>query len=282
MDIQQVSEHTFACLMHNETANAGIVVTDRGPIVVDTLSTPALGHELAARVQHMFGCPPALVINTHVHFDHVFGNQAFAAPILAHHSLAPALATRYASQFTPEQVARHVAEHPEDAWMRDDLRVVYPHIRFLDRLVLDFGGVQIMVCHLGGHTPCLSVVHIPAEGVLFASDLLFMGRTPFMVWSDTARWIEALEELAEMNARVVIPGHGEPATAADVERFRQYIADLRHRIVRLHKQGATTEAVAQTELPRWSQDRLDRHQANLRWISSEVRGGERGRSSGCG
>jgi len=121
------------------------------------------------------------------------------------------------------------------------------------------------------------VVRIPAECVPSASDLLFMGRTPFMVGSNTARGIEALRELAETKAGIVVPGHGELATSADLERFRQYVADLRLRIASLHQEGATTEALAHMPLPRWWQDRLDRHWANVRWVSSEIlQGGEYG------
>jgi cyclase len=264
MDITQVTPRVYVCLTHNTTSNAGFILTRSGPIVVDTLNTPAAGRELAARATEIADRPPVLVINTHFHFDHTFGNQAFACPIAAHESLAPTMAARIAGEFSPAQIAEHVAAHPEDAWLRNDLRPVYPQIGFTDHLMLDFGGPQVTALHLGGHTPCLSVVHVPSEAVVFASDLLFMGRTPFMRFADSiSQWIRGLERIEAMNADVVVPGHGEVATTADVARFRQYLSDLWGTVGRLVREGRTKEEVSRTSLPLWADDRPDLHQANV-------------------
>ena len=268
MDITQITPHVYACLNHNTTSNAGIILTGSGPIIVDTLNTPVAGRELAARASGLAGSPPVLVINTHFHFDHTFGNQAFSAPIAGHESLAQTLATRYAAEFAPEEVASHIAEHPEDVWLRDDLRLVCPQISFLDRLTLDFGSPQVIVRHRGGHTPCLSIVHILDEGVIFASDLLFMGRTPFLRFADDMeRWIKSLRQIEAMGASVIVPGHGEPAGIADVARFRQYLGDLWGEIRRMVRQGKSKEEVAQANLPRWGGgDRPALQRANVEYL----------------
>ncbi len=273
MDIKQLTPRVYAALNHNSTPNAGIIVTDRGAIVVDTLGTPAAGSELSERAQALAGKPVTLVINTHYHFDHTFGNQSFSAPIAAHESLGGSLCEHVASELTPEEIAEHVAAHPEDAWLRDDFRLTPPQIGFIDRLTLQFGGPQVVVRHRGGHTACLSIVHVPEEGVVFASDLLFMGRTPFLRFADDIeRWIKALRQIEAADAAIVVPGHGEPAATADVTRFRQYLGDLWGIVRRLAGQGKRKEEVLGADLPRWADDRPALQHANVAYLDDLVRG----------
>lgn len=267
MDMTQITPHVYAALNHNATSNAGVILASGGAIVVDTLNTPAAGRELAARVAELAGAPAAFVVNTHFHFDHTFGNQAFTAPIAGHESLAASQSARFAADFPPAEIAVRVAAHPGDAWMRDDLRLVCPQIGFIDRLTLDFGRPQVVVRHRGGHTPCMSIVHVPDEGVIFAGDLLFMGRTPFLRGADDIeRWIKALRQIEAANPLAVIAGHGEPATIADVTRFRNYLGDLWGVVRKMVNQGKSREEVVQGKLPHWADDRPEMQRANVEYL----------------
>jgi glyoxylase-like metal-dependent hydrolase (beta-lactamase superfamily II) len=79
------------------------------------------------------------------------------------------------------------------------------------------------------HTPEDLVVHLPAEGVLFAGDLVFRGRIPFVGQADSGRWVKALGEMLALLPRVVVPGHGAVSTqaVADMELTRAYLTHLR-------------------------------------------------------
>jgi cyclase len=267
MDMTQIAPHVYAALNHNTTSNAGVILASGGAIVVDTLNTPAAGRELAARVTELAGAPAAFVINTHFHPDHTFGNQAFSAPIAGHESLAASLTARFAADYAPGDIATRVALHPGDAWLSDDLRLVCPQIGFIDRLTLDFGRPQVIVRHRGGHTPCMSIVHVPDEGVIFAGDLLFMGRTPYLSGADDIeRWIKALRQIEAAAPACIIPGHGEPATLADVTRFRNYIGDLWAIVRKMVGQGKGKEEVVQGKLPHWSDDRPEMQRTNVEFL----------------
>ena len=271
MDITQVSPHVYAALNHNTTSNAGIIVASGGAIVVDTLNTPDAGRALAAAVEKLAGAPAAFVVNTHFHFDHTFGNQAFSAPIAGHESMAKSMTEVFAHDFAPKDVALRVAEHPDDAWIRDDLRLVCPQIGFIDRLTLNFGSPQVVVRHRGGHSPCMSIVHVPDEGILFAGDLLFMGRTPYIRNADDIeRWIKALRQMEAMGPVTIIPGHGEPCTTADVTRFRNYLGDLWAIVRKLAGQGKSKEEVVQSRLPHWTDDRPEMQRANIEYLYDQA------------
>jgi len=66
--------------------NTIVLASARGLVVIDTGQLPSLGPALRAAAERAFGRTDiALVINTHAHFDHIDGNQAFAGiPIVAH------------------------------------------------------------------------------------------------------------------------------------------------------------------------------------------------------
>ena len=83
MDILQPSPSVIVFQRPDEGANASLIQTAKGAVVIDTTSCPADMQALldAADVSPADVC---LVINTHSHSDHTWGNQLFDCPILAH------------------------------------------------------------------------------------------------------------------------------------------------------------------------------------------------------
>lgn len=79
------------------------------------------------------------------------------------------------------------------------------------------------------HTPEDLVVFVPGERVLFAGDLVFRGRIPFVGQANSRQWIASLNQLLSFDAKVVVPGHGPASESvrADVELTRDYLAYLR-------------------------------------------------------
>jgi glyoxylase-like metal-dependent hydrolase (beta-lactamase superfamily II) len=79
------------------------------------------------------------------------------------------------------------------------------------------------------HTPEDQVLYLPTERVLFAGDLVFRGRVPYVGQADSRHWIAALGDLLKLEPRVVVPGHGEVSTTAreDLELTRDYLLYLR-------------------------------------------------------
>ena len=73
------------------------------------------------------------------------------------------------------------------------------------------------------------MVYLPSERVLFAGDLVFRGRVPFVGQANSRQWIQSLDTLLGFDARVVIPGHGPLSTSAqaDMRLTRDYLSYLR-------------------------------------------------------
>jgi cyclase len=275
MQITEITPGVYAYMTGNETANAGFVVSERGVIVIDTLNTPARGREMLQAIRARTSRPILFVINTHHHFDHVFGNQAFDAPVIAHCALAECLAQAGARDLSPLAIAAWVSEHPEDRWLADELELIYPNLAFEQRLVLDLAPVRMVLQHLGGHTTDSSIVDLPDEGVLFAGDLVFEGRVPFLRQARFDDTVQALHQLEQIGPRIIVPGHGALCDIAYVVRVRGYIEALQAEVRDLIARGWDKASILDAEqLPQWwTTDRPDLVRGNLARVYDELAAG---------
>lgn len=274
MQIVEIKPGIFGCLMNNETANAGFVVTEQGVVVVDTLDTPTRGRALAVAIGQRAGRPVLFVVNTHHHADHVFGNQAFDAPLIAHYTLGDELAETLARDLSPLAIAAWVSEHPEDRWLAEELEVRYPNLLFDGRLVLDLPPQKLIIQHLGGHTPDSTVVDLPERGVLFAGDLVFEGRVPFLRQASIEGTVRALSHLERLGPRKIVPGHGAVCDMGYVTRVREHLAALQETVRALIDEGVEKADVLDSDrLPRWwTEDRPDLQRANVARVYDEISG----------
>ncbi len=211
----------------NFISNAGFVVTPAGVVVIDALGSPALAERLMAQIRRVTPQPVTHVIVTHYHADHIYGLQAFKAAgarIVAHR-----LAQTYLNSDTAR--LRLEASRAEMApWVNADTRLV-PADDWLDGdQELTVGGVRFQIKAVGpSHTPEDLVIYLPQEKVLFAGDLVFRNRIPFVGQADSRHWIEALDALLTFDTTVIVPGHGPLSTAAraDMQLTRDYLLHLR-------------------------------------------------------
>ena len=155
------------------------------------------------------------MVNTHGHWDHVFGNARFTPlPIWGHVRCADFIAA------TGEAArARLIESDPDDA---DAFRAVVltpPTESFEDSAVLDLGDRQLDLRHLGrGHTDNDVVVIVPDANVLFAGDLLEDAPAPGFGDSFPIAWAETGRALLELVTGPVVPGHGDPFDRSFAER----------------------------------------------------------------
>ena len=212
----------------NFISNAGFVVTGDGVVVIDALGSPTLAEAMIAEIRRVTRQPIRHVIVTHYHADHFYGLQAFkavGASVLAH---------RAAGEYLNSETAQlRLKASREDLfpWIDESTRLVAPD-RWLDQpdTVLRVGAHELRIRHVGpAHTPEDVVVYVPRQGVLFAGDMVFRGRVPFVGQSDSRQWIESLSRLIDIKPKIVVPGHGAVSTdpATDLELTRDYLAYLR-------------------------------------------------------
>jgi len=211
----------------NFISNAAFVVTPEGVLVVDALGSPALALELLAEIRRITSAPVRYVVMTHYHADHIYGLQAFkdaGATIIAQRDGLLYLNSDTAQlrlKVSREQLAPAVNEHT---------RLVAAD-RWIDRpMTLQLGGLDFLLQPAGpAHTLEDLVVWVPQRKLLFAGDLVFRDRIPFVGQADSGRWITALDTLLAFDAQVIVPGHGPVSTSAraDLELTRDYLIFLR-------------------------------------------------------
>jgi len=211
----------------NFISNAGFVVTPDGVVVIDALGSPRLARDLLAVIRKITPQPVKYVVVTHYHADHIYGLQEFKK------AGAKIIANRHALQYINSETAanRLAASRVNLApWINERTRIV-PADQWLDGphdLVL--GGVRFLIRPAGpAHTPEDEVVFVPSEGVLYAGDVVFRGRIPFVGEADSGHWITALSELLALQPKVLVPGHGPMSTTPreDLELTRDYLTYLR-------------------------------------------------------
>jgi glyoxylase-like metal-dependent hydrolase (beta-lactamase superfamily II) len=212
----------------NFISNAGFVVTDDGVVVIDALGSPALAEELIAEVRKVTAQPIRYVIVTHYHADHIYGLQSFkaiGATILAHSA-----GREYLSSDTAQM--RLEATRVELApWVNQATQLTSAD-RWIDEaeMTLQVGSFKFLIRHVGpAHTPEDVVIFLPQLGVLFAGDLFFRGRIPFVGQADSRLWVDSLTHLMDYQPKVVVPGHGPVSNdpMADMKLTRDYLIYLR-------------------------------------------------------
>jgi glyoxylase-like metal-dependent hydrolase (beta-lactamase superfamily II) len=216
-------------------SNAGFVVTADGVVVFDALGTPALGRAMIVAIGGVTRAPIRRVIVSHYHADHIYGLQALhaaGAEIWAHRKAEIYLA----SELAMSRLAQRRAElYP---WVDEQTQLVPPDVWVDGDTDFRLGGLTFRLIYSGGaHSPEDILMFVVDDRVLFAGDLLFAGRVPFVGTADSRGWLSAMSKMIAVNALVVIPGHG-PASmdvARDLATTRDYLAYLRETMGRAVK-----------------------------------------------
>jgi glyoxylase-like metal-dependent hydrolase (beta-lactamase superfamily II) len=279
MEIIRIGSLATAFIRKQEGVNAGLIHTPAGMILIDTTSSPAEARSLFtamdARLEEV-----RLVINTHFHSDHTWGNQVFSCPILAHRLCQELMKSSLKKDWSTTRLHSYlsglVKTNPQKAedfrQTLKDLHITLPDQVFVDRLEGELGGVKYELIHLGGHTPDLSVVWLHESGVLFASDLIFQGRYPYIFDSDVPAWIAQLNRLLEFEARVIVPGHGMMCSEAEIIALRAYLQETWELTEKhIHAGHKIYKTAADPAYPRFPGEKYERlHQANIRYMYKQL------------
>lgn len=208
-------------------SNAGFVVTGEGIVVVDVLGSPALGDALIRAIRTVSSERIVRVILTHYHADHFYGLEPFkkaGAEVWAHRDGQLAL--------NDGQAQRRLEQRARDLfpWV-DEKTPLIAADRWLDAdTSFTMGGMRFELIHMGpAHSPEDLIVVLPGEGVVFAGDVLFAGRVPYVGEADSKRWLERIDRLLAMKPGVMVTGHGEVShdPVKDLGLTRDYLLFLR-------------------------------------------------------
>jgi len=279
MQTIRVGKAATAFIRPEEGVNAGMIHTPAGMVLIDTTSSPAEARSLLEAVG--VGVEDVrLVINTHSHSDHTWGNQVFACPILAQRlcrermqaSLKREWSRAALQSYLAEQEKANLEKAEEFRKVLAELQITPPDQVFDERFEGEMGGVGYEIIHLGGHIPDLSVVWLPETRVLFASDLIFQGRYPYIFDADIPTWIAQLSRLLEFEAEAIIPGHGVMCGKAEILALQQYLKETwEHTAQHIRMGHSADETCTDPAYPVFSEQKYERlHQANIRYMYKQL------------
>jgi glyoxylase-like metal-dependent hydrolase (beta-lactamase superfamily II) len=249
MKLQQVSDNCYAVLCGKNRvcdANSGLI-NRGGGMVVDTQSDLAHARMMIELFSKVWKGMPKYVAITHEDGDHVWGNQLFkGAEIIAHKSVPGRMKIVAEPEETQELLhgvdrflTRMVLKvlHPGVAaaglqlledYNLDGVELLTPTTLFDARHEVNLDGTEVHMIHVG---PCHQVgdtiIHVPKEGVVFAGDIIFRLCTP-MGWVGTyEKWFKALDLIASLKPKVIVPGHGPVCGLEGVNEMKAYLQYLR-------------------------------------------------------
>ncbi len=216
-------------------SNAGLVTDGDEALLVDTLFD---GRLTGAMLAAMRDAAPAArrigtVVNTHSNGDHCYGNGLVAgAEIIATRAAAEEMARE-----SPAVIGAFVQRAPELGPLGEYVQHCFgafdfdaalpraPTQTFDGALSLRVGDRAVELLQVGpAHTGGDLLVHLPADGVVFTGDILFIEGTPIAWAGPVQHWIDACERILALGADVVIPGHGPITDARGVVAVRDYLA----------------------------------------------------------
>lgn len=209
----EVGQGNHVLTTDGSNLNTGLIIGAERAMVIDTGGGPRQGREILAAVREKTQLP-LVVVNTHAHYDHFFGNAVFAdngvTEFYAHENCA-----REIEENGDQQRRMVAAAEPEMAAAEGaDAELVVPNAIVKDQPVLvDLGGQTVTLFYLGrGHTD--GDLLVGTSTTLYAGDLVEQGAHPSFEdafpeeWADVLRHISALRHRYEF----LIPGHGEPCS----------------------------------------------------------------------
>ena len=156
-------------------------------------------------------------LNTHLHFDHIFGN-AFIEETFGVKTSANDADWPWAENIK-ERVVRFGMKYDEKVPIRGSI--------LNDGDVITFGNSRIVAIAVPGHSPGSLAYHIPEAKMLFSGDALFrgsIGRTDFPDSNHRALIYAIREKLLTLpEDTVVYPGHDRETTIEFEKKYNMYL-----------------------------------------------------------
>ena len=207
--------------------NIGLSVGDDGIVMIDDQFAP-LTERILETIADLDDGEVRFVINTHVHGDHVGGNENLGnlgITILAN------------DRVRVRMVAGMAAE------------AALPVLTYSDTTTVHLNGEEVHVFTVPpAHTDGDSFVHFRGSNVLHLGDVFRTNNFPYIDVSNGGTLkgtLEALGIAIGMSGpdTMIVPGHGGVSTRDDVVEFRDMALVVAERVERLVRDGASLEDV---------------------------------------
>jgi cyclase len=294
-DIKPMADGVYAAIAkpaYKVNCNAAIILFDDSVLVVDTHSKPSAARAVIEQIKKLTDKPVRYGVNTHFHWDHYQGNQAYPSSWPAGVEIISSEATRlnieqrgiprvkHEITTMPQEIEKLKADLAKatDAKQKQELesqlsqaqdyftelksmQVALPTLTFDHSLILHRKSRTVEMFWLGNaHTNGDVFVYLPKEKVLVTGDALH-GWTPFMGDSYPYDWITTLDKAEKLDFDQVLGGHGDVMRGKEkFELWKQYFRDLMDQTAQAYASGANLEEaqkqIAKVLVPKYA-DKFD-------------------------
>lgn len=229
-DAVEIATHHVRGTVHyvsGRGGNIGLSVGEDGVLMVDDQFAPLTDRILAA-IRGLSDGDVRFVINTHVHGDHVGGNENLGR-----------LGILILAQ---DRVRRRLAERLP--------AVALPVVTYSEDVTIHLNGEEVHVFPVpASHTDGDSVIHFRESDVMVVGDVFRTVAFPVIDRNNGGTLPGTIETLGVIAGRagpdtLIVPGHGAVSTREDVVEFRDMVIDVAGRVAELVGRGMTYEQVA--------------------------------------
>lgn len=214
--------------------NSGVIIGDKGVIVIDAKTTPAGGKELLDNVAKITQKPVTTVILTHSDGDHVNGLASFPVGI--------------------KIIAHENNKKEQEAALSAGGRGAPPADHLPNQVVtknkenLKIEGVKIELLHWApAHTSGDLVVYLPSEKIVFTGDIIAAQLPDPLIHLEkhgsSEGWIATTKGIVALSADQFVPGHGNVQTKADVQKRLSNAEAKREKIKSLVAEGKSLDDI---------------------------------------
>jgi len=242
---EEVADGIYAFLGRRNDANALVVVTNAGVVVVDTGNNPPETRRLNEFIGSVTDQPVRYVVISQNHGDHIGGLPLFAPPAqtIAHEKVA-----EHWASWRPHQINSWRRRFPERAEALAEVSLTDNIMTFSDHMTLRLGGRVIELIYVDDpYNPGDIAVWLPEEGVMHAGFAGYIGRHPDIrpdySHGTTAGILKQLDVLSALSPRVVIPAHGPLGDGSAIHALIDYLLLARTKVRVMMDQGHSLDNI---------------------------------------
>jgi len=240
--------------------NLGIIDLGEETLIFDTGLSMESAKDLRKTALELTERIPRIVVNSHLHNDHFWGNCIFhEAKVIT--SRENVRITEPIWKKTGERLYYWAKGAIEEARKQLDSESKYekeyakiftgyllgiidtgyslkyetPDITFDGSMSVEGGKRNIEIIeYRNGHSESDCVLHLPEDKIIFTGDLCYIGYHPCLDLGDPINTLNILDQLKVLKAETVVPGHGfvgNPGAFNDMKEYIRTLVELVREIV---------------------------------------------------
>lgn len=186
-----------------------------------------LGPEPMEKLKHYliytYGENPFIIINSHYHWDHIWGNCAFDSDIISHILCRKAIA---------QKGKQELQEY--GAYQQGTVKLVLPTITFKNTLFYPDEGIEIV--YTPGHTADSVSVIDQKDQAIFVGDNV-EAPIPYLFYENLTEYIHTLQTYQDMDIKTIVPGHGTIPAKSLIQENLEYVKAFVNNDTKKYKTG---------------------------------------------